>query len=182
MRIEQRGDSLKGMRGRRRIAAATLFVAALVLPGASAWAQQACEDSPYPTCMVSCAGNCFPDETALRCACGFVWCLSDAPVRAVTWKEDKVTLAWWGLCPPASSYNVYRIMATVLPDANHDGVADDYGTCFRSGLTTPEAFDGSRPALGQVLFYQVTAKFGTLEGPMGNASNGSPRQNVGPCP
>jgi hypothetical protein len=101
------------------------------------------------------------------------------PVAGILWLSPQEMV--WNLDPVCDgTFNVYRSDLT-LEDADPDGVADDYGTCFESGLASPALFDESSPAPGSALFYLVTRATASGEGPLGTASNGLVRSNNHPC-
>ena len=88
----------------------------------------------------------------------------------------------WEPDPCATVYNVYRLVARRMADADGDGVADDYGSCFKPDLGAPQMTDPSVPSPGFVAYIQVTGEGSGGEGSLGNASNGRTRTNSAPCP
>lgn len=81
----------------------------------------------------------------------------------------------------SSSYNVYR-RTGMLFDSDHNGAADNYGSCFRNELSDTGMSDTTFPPPGQMYMYGVTGESFNGEGAIGYASNGLPRPNVTPCP
>ncbi|MCZ6670158.1 MAG: hypothetical protein O6947_03945, partial [Acidobacteria bacterium] len=76
----------------------------------------------------------------------------------------------------ATTFNVYRGSLSAL-----DG--SFYGTCFLSGLPTPDFLDTTPdPAPGQGFFYLMTGLDGTIEGNLGLTDTGALRPNLNPCP
>ena len=58
-----------------------------------------------------------------------------------------------------------------------------YGTCFLSGLLTPDFLDTTPdPAPGQGFFYLMTGLDGTIEGNLGLTDTGALRPNLNACP
>jgi len=90
-------------------------------------------------------------------------------------------MVWWKN-PCAIWYNVYKITAPRLLDADHDGVAEEYGLCSQPHLDSNQMMDQTSPPPGQTSYYVVTGGNLLGEGSMGYASNGLPRPNVAPCP
>jgi len=88
----------------------------------------------------------------------------------------------WNGLPCARSYNLYRMTYAQIPDANGDGLADDYGQCLQPGLAVAEATDLSVPPAGQAHDYLVTAENPLGEGSMGFNSGWVERPNAKPCP
>jgi len=89
---------------------------------------------------------------------------------------DRLTLQWEDLSLTcADTFNVYRGDVRDLPSRQ-------YGTCWRSGLTTNTAVDPDRPAEGTGWFYLVTARNAIGEGPLGKDSAGQARVAASPCP
>ena len=94
---------------------------------------------------------------------------------------DKTRLTWTGgTC--ALTFNVYRQTVSKLVDADMNGLADDYGSCFMTGLVVPESPCGSTPPVSQMNTYLVTGKNGVGEGSLGFNSNLQERPNLTPCP
>jgi subtilisin family serine protease len=77
--------------------------------------------------------------------------------------------------PFVDSWNVYR---GGIPGLS----ATDYGTCFLSGLPSPDFTDGETPAAGRAFFYLLTGVRGGIEGILGTDSAGRVRPNAFPCP
>jgi hypothetical protein len=141
-----------------------------------------CEDTFFPTCEGACptAERCTPGDPGQPCSCQP--CVAVVPDDNI-WIlfPDKTRLTWTGgTC--ALSFNVYRQTVFTLVDADANGLADDYGSCFLSGLLVPEAPCGSTPPLRQMNTYLVTGKNGVGEGSMGFNSNLQERPNLTPCP
>ncbi len=88
----------------------------------------------------------------------------------------------WERLSCAAVYNVYRHTGQ-LEDADGDGLADEYGTCFRPDVLVTEAFNPSDPPIGTVNTFWVTGEDPSgAEGPLGNTSSGLMRPNRTPCP
>lgn len=144
-----------------------------------------CQQGPFPTCAGPCPANfgCTAAQTACLC-CPMI--PPPEPVGGVSWTSKQIII--WNPPPPPPPnhcpkwWNVYRITALRLTDADGNGVADSYGEPYQCDLMETTATDGSVPAEGLVHFYQVTEENPNGEGPMGNASNGLPRPNVSHCP
>ncbi len=139
-----------------------------------------CEDTVAPVC----GGSCPPDErcAALDTTCECVPCagIVPGPIRDVGW-SDPGRMTWVDE-PCSVAYNTYRLTATSLVDADADGLADDYGTCFQPGLTATVMFDSSPVPSGFANFYLVTGVDSAGEGSMGFNSNLVTRPNRTPCP
>jgi hypothetical protein len=86
----------------------------------------------------------------------------------------------WRPVECAEFYNLYRALALV--DADNDGLADDYGTCFMPGLLLPMADDFSIPNPGRLFSYLVTSVNALGESDLGTNSAGVVRPNLNPCP
>jgi hypothetical protein len=145
-----------------------------------------CDQNPFPICRFgdcpSVPGGppeiCIPDPLTGTCFCGPPPCGPVIDLRFTS--NDRLE---WNPLPCAAFYNLYRQTSAGLVDADSDGLADDYGACFRSGLPLPEAFDASSPPLGLFHHYLPTGNDpGTGEGPLGNTSLLNPRPNRTPCP
>jgi hypothetical protein len=146
-----------------------------------------CEPPPPPQCNQSlppaCGGICPPGQvckahpSGTSCAC----CPKPPPPTRVTW-HSKIIIKWNAVIglPCFVHYNVYEKLGA-LPDVDHDGVAEDYGSCLGS-VQNPEYDHTTTPMLGEVAYIQITAETDAGEGDMGTASNGLPRPNVSPCP
>jgi hypothetical protein len=90
-------------------------------------------------------------------------------------------LTWTGgTC--ATRFNVYRSTVPRLLDADMNGLADDYGTCFLPDLLVSQAMDASNPPASFMHTYLVTGENAVGEGGMGYASNLLQRPNLTPCP
>lgn len=87
----------------------------------------------------------------------------------------------WPGSPSVLSWNVYR---GALPGI----AANNYGTCFQSGLSSPHFSDPDLPAAGAGFFYFVTGVYLNptsglpVEGSLGTDSSGRPRPNSAACP
>ena len=141
-----------------------------------------CGDADGPLCNGDCpAGTqCLPAGAGGSCECDA--CFAAPPSAAITLLfADRIHFEWTALgC--ASMYDVYRRTGAVLPDTNHDGVADSYGTCLYENVLTAGALDTTSPPPGQMHSYLVSGENSVGEGPLGFASNGKPRPNASPCP
>jgi subtilisin family serine protease len=81
----------------------------------------------------------------------------------------------WTASPFVDSYNVYR---GVIPGIS----STNYGTCFTTGLLSPEFGDTALPATGRAFFYLTTGVRLGVEGILGTDSTGAIRPNTTPCP
>ena len=94
--------------------------------------------------------------------------------------SDAGHFSWSGL-PQIDSWNVYR---GPLPGVS----AVDYGSCFLSGLATPDFVDDDIPPLAHGYLYLVTGVYlspttlQSVEGSLGTDSLGRVRTNSAPCP
>jgi len=88
----------------------------------------------------------------------------------------------WSSLECAAVYNIYRVTLDGLVDADSDGLADDYGGCFQSGLTVAGADDTSIPTVGFSHYYLITAENADGEGVLSVTSAGALRPNRSPCP
>jgi hypothetical protein len=78
--------------------------------------------------------------------------------------------------PDATTFNAYRGFLSDL-----DG--SFYGTCFPPGLAAPAFTDTTPdPVPVQGYFYIMTGVDGSIEGSLGQRSDGSLRPNLNPCP
>jgi hypothetical protein len=79
-------------------------------------------------------------------------------------------------------YDVYRGDLGALHDADGDGAAQDYGSCFAESLAGPTFVDTGIPSPGQGYIYLITGRTAAgSEGDLGVASSGAPRPNVRDC-
>jgi hypothetical protein len=101
-------------------------------------------------------------------------------VRTLGWSGPE--LIWWESQQCVEHYNLYRLTADRLVDADENGLADDYGACFAPGLPLPEAFDPEEPPAGLAHFYLATGTSALGEGSLGTSSAGMERPNLAPCP
>lgn len=139
-----------------------------------------CQDVVAPVCGGGCpAGSRCAANSTGGCECRA--CNAIVPSSHITILWGSKTHFEWNEPQCATSYNVYRKTAPHLTDTNGDGVADDYGTCFLSGLTTAQANDTMVPPVGSLHHYLVTGKSSLGEGSLGFAGNGQLRPNS-PCP
>jgi len=114
-----------------------------------------------------------------HCLC--VGCINTDPgtTSGTAW-ASKSSMTWdQEAC--SSTYNVYRKSGLLL-DADHNGVAEDYGSCYQNDVLSTGVSDGTRPPTGQMLVYAVSGQNLNGEGSIGYASNGLMRPNVNPCP
>jgi hypothetical protein len=141
-----------------------------------------CENQPFPTCGGICpvGQNCKAPFWYTVCKC----CprIVPPPVDDVIF-VSRTKIKWTPWPSPCALWNVYVKTAVTLTDSDHDGVADDYGTCHDSGLTVAEAQAPGDPAPNETHYIIVTAEsYEVGEGSMGAASNGLARPNLSPCP
>ena len=111
-------------------------------------------------------------------------CTGSVPTSdlVLTW-DSKVEFDWSGAGTRCSTvYNVYRFIGTRLPDLNHDGLADFYGSCLYSALVATVASDASVPFPGYAAFYLVTGESTAGESSLGTNSHGITRPNLSHCP
>jgi hypothetical protein len=140
-----------------------------------------CENSPFPQCGGLCPVNQFCKAPAWWAKCKCCPNIVPPPVDDVVF-HSKTLIAWTPWLSPCTKWHVYVKTDITLRDSDHDGVADDYGTCFDT-VTVPEATAPGDPGPGRTHYIIVTAaEEGVGEGSMGAASNGLPRPNVFPCP
>lgn len=142
----------------------------------------ACGDARAPWCNGDCPPltQCLPTGTNGTCSCRGCGVTPPSPDITLLW-NSKIRLEW-SSAPCATSYNVYRRSGQRLVDANHDGIADDYGACLFSGLATDFAVDTLTPPPGSMFTYLVTGENATGEGSLGFTSAGAQRPNRAPCP
>jgi hypothetical protein len=102
--------------------------------------------------------------------------LADPPTElGPTVRMDGDELIFWVPEPDAAVYNVYRGRVSSLHDWSYGHV------CLQLGTSLPRAFDITPPASGQILYYLVTKESESGEGPLGSASDGTPRPAPLPC-
>jgi FG-GAP repeat protein len=83
----------------------------------------------------------------------------------------------WASCSPFGAYEVYRGNLHA-----GSGTTLDPG-CLLSGVTSTTApMDPALPAAGDVFFYLVTGRLGSIEGALGFDSYGAVYPNPSPCP
>jgi hypothetical protein len=150
-------------------------------------APSACGDDQYPTCGGACPANekCVRREVpAPGCECQPCADLGGSGLGDifVGWPATKSQLRWKGAEECALVYNTYRFTGAQLPDANQDGLAEDYGSCFVGDIIGHEVSDPSNPPGAAMHWYLVTGEYQGTEGSLGNNSAGLARPNVGPCP
>jgi hypothetical protein len=78
-------------------------------------------------------------------------------------------------------FDLYRGDLASLRDTDHDGAAQEYGSCFAEDLAGPAFVDGDVPAVGRGFLYLVTGRSGGVESDLGRASNGALRPNLHDC-
>ncbi len=131
-----------------------------------------------------CNGTCPPNMGCMNfhnhCFC--VGCIDTDPGPTGGTGWTSLSTMTWEPTACANSYNVYRKAGLGLADSDGDGVADDYGTCFRGSLIETGVDDGTRPPAGQMYIYAVSGKNLNGEGSIGYASNSMIRPNPTPCP
>jgi hypothetical protein len=132
-----------------------------------------CIDDPDDACDVDC-GN--PD------CLGICVKLCGTPRESSALAVHSTGLVQWERVACVDTYNLYRLTTTRFEDADADGLADDYGSCFATSLPLPEAMDGSDPPPGWCHFYLATGVNLLGEGPMGFNSALQERPNFTPCP
>ena len=88
----------------------------------------------------------------------------------------------WSQPTCSITYNVYVFEGAALQDTDGDGLADDYGACFLSGLTIPQTSDSNDPPSGQMRTYVITGENLSGEGSMGFNSQLQERPTTAPCP
>ena len=84
--------------------------------------------------------------------------------------------------PCADYYNIYKRTASLLTDADGNGVADSYGSCDQMDQAENMTADSMIPPSGMASFYMVTGENPVGEGSLGYASNGLERPNRDRCP
>ncbi|HET8948137.1 MAG TPA: hypothetical protein VFQ07_14260 [Candidatus Polarisedimenticolia bacterium] len=96
-------------------------------------------------------------------------------VTGVLFRPDNVTFTW-NVEPAAGTYQVYRDLLSRLQ-------LGATGTCWQSGLVSPQAVDAQLPAAGAGYFYWITSRNSLAEeGTKGFRSSGLERPNPLPCP
>jgi hypothetical protein len=171
-----------------------------------------CEQGPFPTCngpcpagqvcradnaggqcvcgnvcqstFPQCGGNCPPNRTCKKTTANCLCCHNGPPIDIwhLGW-SSKTKLGWGPVPIDPCKWHVYRLTALKMTDADVNGVADFYGSCFAPDLELPEYDDLTPPPPAhETHFYLVTEVTGAGEGSMGNASNGAMRPNLAPCP
>ncbi|HEV8201878.1 MAG TPA: S8 family serine peptidase [Candidatus Polarisedimenticolia bacterium] len=78
-------------------------------------------------------------------------------------------------------FDLYRGDLASLHDTDHDGAAQEYGSCFAENLAGPVFADNDVPAVGRGFLYLVTGRSGGVESGLGSASSGALRPNVHDC-
>jgi len=142
-----------------------------------------CEDTFYPVCNGSCPPNrvCVKGPTPIDpCECHLCIIAVPWPHIEIAW-PTKIDIHWSG-SKCATKWNLYRATVPRLVDADRDGLADDYGTCFRPDLMVPQTQDASGPPTGQMHIYLVTGENAVGEGSLGFTSSRQERPNRTPCP
>lgn len=109
-------------------------------------------------------------------------CEGELPGVGMTLQWLSATRLSWNGESCAAVYNGYRRIGGALPDADGDGVADDYGQCLAVEQASTELSETAVPPLGEAHYYLITAKNDAGEGSLGLASNGGQRPNLNPCP
>jgi hypothetical protein len=89
------------------------------------------------------------------------------------WATTKTTFNWSSVAG-ATGYNFYRGTATQPWSYN--------STCLQKNLASPSGTDSTKPAAGQVYWYDSTAQITGCVGPPGKDSNGQPRPQPPACP
>jgi subtilisin family serine protease len=80
------------------------------------------------------------------------------------------------------AFDLYRGDLRDLVDTDHDGAAEDYGSCFAENLAAPAFNDPEAPPPGSGFFYLVTGRSAAgIESDLGRASSGAPRPNRHDC-
>jgi hypothetical protein len=141
-----------------------------------------CGDSFGPECEGACPPDerCTETDAGLPCECVPCIAVVPGPVKDVLF-HSKIDFDWQAL-PCAVVYNVYRLTATGLVDADGDGLADGPWPCFQPALGVPQTADASNPPPSWLHYYLITGKNGNGEGTMGWNSNSQERPNLTPCP
>jgi hypothetical protein len=141
-----------------------------------------CRDSLYPLCDGFCppGERCTDLDTGEPCRC--LPCDVVVPDDDIELYFSSKTLLEWkgGTC--ARTFNVYRALLNRVTDADSDGLADDYGSCFRFGLVVPQVTDADPLGPGRMHTYLVTGKNPVGEGSLGFTSALLERPNRSPCP
>ena len=142
-----------------------------------------CEQDVFPGCDGACTNplrTCVPNQFTGKCVCGCK--IPPPPPPGLAW-ASKSKMKWlppWDVVRCPLIYHVYKHNG-VLVDSDHNGVADEYGSCYATVQET-EMDDTSIPPSGQLALYVVSAESENGESSLGQASNGLPRPNVTPCP
>jgi len=99
---------------------------------------------------------------------------ADHLIQGVAFATTAAPLSWIAE-PGAATYNVYRRVQASPPPPNA-------GSCLVSGIAGTSTSVVGAPASGQAWLFQVTGKFGGVEGPLGKSSDGTLRTSVAACP
>lgn len=135
-------------------------------------------DTGTGTCSAGSVGaTCTADIDCDQCVP-----LSGPPVEVANVALDG-SLVTWQTLPTTPTYHVYRGDVSVLREQGtytqtpqqHPNAAQTCGV-----MTSPEN-DPFVPALGEVVFYLISADDGFFEGSLGVNSDGVPRPNANPC-
>jgi subtilisin family serine protease len=78
-------------------------------------------------------------------------------------------------------FDLYRGDLASLHDTDHDGAAQEYGSCFAENLAGPVFVDNDVPTVGRGYLYLVTGRSGGIESGLGSASSGAARPNLHDC-
>jgi hypothetical protein len=100
----------------------------------------------------------------------------------VGWPATKDQLRWTGALECALVYNTYRYTGSRLADADENGLADDYGSCFVGEIIGYDVADPTIPPDGNVHWYLVTGENFVTEGSLGENSDEMERPNLLACP
>jgi hypothetical protein len=140
-----------------------------------------CANATVPAC----AGVCPPGEQCKSgglASCQCVPCDTDTPEANTTLLAVSRDVFHWSRLECATGYNLYRLVGAQLPDADRDGLAEEYGSCIGHDLTYEETTDLAEPLPAELHFYLVTGENPLGEGSLGLASTLQERPNVAPCP
>ncbi|MCP3977990.1 MAG: hypothetical protein GY716_01490 [bacterium] len=105
-----------------------------------------------------------------------------APAERIRLFFPQKNVLRWSRAGCAQTFNVYSATVERLVDEDADGLADDYGSCLHSQLTTNEIGVPVAPSPGLVRTFLVTGKSPVGEGSLGFSGTSLERPNVSPCP
>jgi hypothetical protein len=98
--------------------------------------------------------------------------------------ETGISIFQWSPAEGAESHNTYRGLIGAVPGLTVDPTVYNH-VCYEPGDAAGDgpttSTDASLPALGTAYYYDVSGENACGEGPLGSASDGTPRPNPAPC-